>query len=1031
VSIGCPRSFRDDPGKPEIATQDRVRALFCDRLDYAYLGFWKDRAGNSNIEEGLLTANLKRRGYSPALIAGALQKLREAAIQPQANLYERGRDVWTRLVYGAGARETAQDKEVSVQLIDWNNPDANDFAIAEEVTLKQGDGYERRPDLVLYINGIAIGVIELKNSRTSIGEGIRQLNSNQRPAFNEWFFSTVQFCFAGNDSEGLKYGTVGTPERYYLQWKEDEDDNEGYKLDKYLLKLCEKRRLLELIRDFIVFDAGVKKVPRHNQYFGVTKAQTRLLSGEGGVIWHTQGSGKSITMVLLARWILANITGSRVAVITDREKLDKQIVGNFTNAGVDIRRAGSGRDLLTMLAAPSPSIIASLVHKFGRRGVDDMDAFLQGLASEPFPVHGKLFVFVDECHRTQSGKLHRLMKAILPGAIFVGFTGTPLLKQDKATSLEVFGTYIDTYKHNEAVEDGVVLDLVYEARDIDQKISQPGEIDRYFEAKTRTLNDWQTNELKQRWATLKEVLSSASRQDQIVTDIVLDFEYKVPRLMTGQGNAILVASSIFEACRYYELFQKTMLRGRCAVVTSYDPQARDVSKEDVGANSDTDKQFVFNTYTGILASVAAEPGKSKTETYEDRVTDLFVKQPATMRLLIVVDKLLTGFDAPPCSVLYIDKGMQDHGLFQAICRTNRLDGDDKPFGQIVDYKALFKQVEKAIAVYTSELDGLGEGDDPQVQMKDRLEQGKERLESAREAWALLCEEVGQPPRSDLDFLRYFCGNTESETDLKERAPLRATLYKAVANYVRAFANLADDLAQVGFSDGAIKGMQGEVDQAVHVRDFVRSAAGETLDLKPYEADMRFLIDRFIEAEKPRRISAFEDVPLVDLIVKTGIAEAIAEKFGKTDGRKDAVAEAIENNIRSTLIKEHLDDPAFYERMSELLHEVIAFRRENADRYQEYLAKIAELAAKVSSASATPGVPASINTKGKRALYNNLGEDEILALRVDALLHNDCPEGFKGQPAREGIVKEQLFGLLGDVEKVEQIFKVILGQAEYG
>ncbi|WP_370234645.1 MULTISPECIES: type I restriction endonuclease subunit R [Henriciella] len=1029
MSIGAPKGFRDDPGKPEIVTQKRLLYIL-EAMGYTNLGFWKDRK-NSNIEEEFLTANLKRRGYSPALISGALQKLREAANQQQANLYERNRDVWSLLVYGAGARETAQDNETSVKLIDWANPDANDFAVAEEVTLRQGDGYTRRPDLVLYINGIAVGVIELKNSRTSIAEGIRQLNSNQQPQFNEWFFSTIQFCFAGNDSEGLKYGTIGTPETYYLKWKEDEADNDGYKLDKYIAKLCEKRRFLELIRDFIVFDAGVKKVPRHNQYFGVKKAQARLVGDEGGIIWHTQGSGKSITMVMLARWILQNITGSRVAIITDRDKLDKQIVSNFENAGVDIARASSGRDLLSKLSAPSPSIIASLVHKFGRKNVDDMDKFLEGLAAEPFPVHGKLFVFVDECHRTQSGKLHKLMKAIMPDAIFVGFTGTPLLKKDKATSMEVFGSYIDTYKHNEAVEDGVVLDLVYEARDIDQRISLPGEIDKYFEAKTKTLNDWQTNELKKRWATLREVLSSESRQDQIVTDVVLDFEYKVPRLLSGQGNAILVASSIFEACRYYELFQKTKLRGKCAVVTSYDPQARDISKEDVGANTDTEKEFVFNTYTEILKNVQSVQGKSKTEVYEDRVTELFTKQPANMRLLIVVDKLLTGFDAPPCSVLYIDKSMRDHGLFQAICRTNRLDGEDKEFGQIVDYKAMFKQVEKAIAVYTSELDGHGEGDDAAVHMEDRLEQGKEKLETAREAWKLLVEEVGEPPRSDLDFLQYFCGNTENDTDLKDKAPMRVVMYKTVANYVRAFANLADDLAQAGFDAAATTEMQTEVDHAVHVRDFVRNAAGETLDLKPYEADMRFLIDRFIEAEKPRRISAFEDVPLVDLIVKTGIAEAIAEKFGQSGGRKDAIAEAIENNIRSTLIKEHLDDPAFYEKMSDLLSEVIEFRRENADRYEEYLAKIAELAAKISSASTAPGVPASIDTKGKRALFNNLEENELLALKIDFILRNECPEGFKGEPAREGIVKAKLYEVLNDVDLVERIFQIVMAQAEYG
>ena len=239
---------------------------------------------------------------------------------------------------------------------------------------------------------------------------------------------------------------------------------------------------------------------------------------------------------------------------------------------------------------------------------------------------------------------------------------------------------------------------------------------------------------------MQKVLSSKSRIDRVVSDIVFDFSVK-PRLSSERGNAILVASSIYDASKYFTLFQKTPFKGKCAVVTSYNPQAGDVTLEETGANTETEKQFIYNTYTELLEDVDAKPGMTKTETYEERAKELFVGEPANMKLLVVVDKLLTGFDAPPCTYLYIDKSMQDHGLFQAICRTNRLDGEDKDFGYIVDYKDLFKKVEHAIAVYTSELDRSAGGADPDVLLHDRLEKGKERLDQALEALALLCEPV--------------------------------------------------------------------------------------------------------------------------------------------------------------------------------------------------------------------------------------------------------------------------------------------------
>ena len=704
-------------GNPERATQSRLIRLFRDELGYRFLGDWTDRDNNSNVEEKLLTAHLKHAGYSQAQISVAVHRLRTEANNHNRSLYGNNQAVYGLLRYGVPVKTDAGKVTETVHLVNWAEPQKNDFAIVEEVTLR--GNLERRPDLVLYLNGIAIAVLELKNSRVSIGDGIRQCISNQQSEFNQCFFTTVQLVFAGNDSEGLQYGMTGTPEKFFLKWKEDEQDNSRYKLDKYLLKLCDKTRLIELIHDFVLFDSGVKKVPRAHQYFGIKAAEQHVRDRKGGIIWHTQGSGKSIVTVLLAKWILENNPNARVAIITDRDELDKQIEGVFSGAGEPIKRTNSGRDLMTQLGHATPRLLCSLVHKFGRKDVNDFDAFIRELEAQPSQTVGEVFVFVDECHRSQSGKLHRVMKAMMPDAIFIGFTGTPLLKKDKQTSLEVFGGYIHTYKFSEGVEDGVVLDLIYEARDIDQRLGSEGKIDAWFEAKTNGLNDWQKDELKKQWGTMKSVLSSKSRMERVVSDIVFDFSVK-PRLSSERGNAILVASSIFEACKYFTLFQKTPFKGKCAVVTSYNPQAQDVTKEETGANTETDKQFLYNTYSELLKDVDPKPGLTKTETYEERAKALFTKEPANMKLLVVVDKLLTGFDAPPCTYLYIDKSMQDHALFQAICRTNRLDGEDKDFGYIVDYKDLFKKVENAISVYTSELDHSADGADPEVLLQDRL-----------------------------------------------------------------------------------------------------------------------------------------------------------------------------------------------------------------------------------------------------------------------------------------------------------------------
>jgi type I restriction enzyme R subunit len=1008
-------------GQPERLTQNRVIDLFCKELGYRYLDDWTDRPGNSNIEESLLTDYLKKRGYSQAQIAIALHRLAIEANNPNRNLYGNNQAVYSLMRYGVQVKTEAGNATDTIFLIDWENPQNNDFAIAEEVTLRGNN--TRRPDLVLYLNGLAVGVIELKRSTVTIGDGIRQILSNQLREFNEWFFATVQIVFAGNDSEGLRYGTVGTEEKYFLKWKEDEADNTRSKLDKYLLKMCRKERFLELMHDFVLFDGGVKKVPRVHQYFGIKAAQDHVRQRKGGIVWHTQGSGKSIVMLMLAKWILENNPHARVAIITDRDELDKQIERVFNEAGQTIKRTRSGRDLLEQLGQPAPRLLCSLIHKFGRKDVDDFKSFIKELKAGPSHTVGEVFVFVDECHRTQAGKLHQVMKAMMQNAVFIGFTGTPLLLEDKK-SVEFFGGYIHTYKFDEGVEDGVVLDLVYEARDIDQRLSSQERVDAWFEAKTRGLNDWQKNELKHKWATMQNVLSAKSRMEKVVNDIEMDFCSK-PRLSGGRGNAMLVASSIFEACKYFKLFQGTSFKSKCALITSYDPQVSDITTEETGTNSDTDKRFIYDTYKELLKV----SGMPNTEAYEDKAKAMFIKEPANLKLLVVVDKLLTGFDSPPCTYLYIDKEMRDHGLFQAICRTNRLDGDDKVFGYIVDYKDLFKKVEKAFAVYTSELDHSAGGSDPEILLQNRLKIGRDRLDKSLEALALLCESVDEP-KGDIEHIRHFCGNTETETDLQGREPLRAALYKAAVTMMRAYAGIADELEEAGYTQADVSRITEKRDHFLRVRDVVRKASGEELDFKAYEPDMRRLLDMFIEAKEPKRISPFDNLSLLELIVKTGIAQAIAERLSTIKKNKDAVAETIENNVRSKITKDRLTDPKYYELMSKMLDEIIAARKQKAIEYEEYLRRIAELAKNIESGQA-PNSPKTLDTPGKRALYNNLNQDETLALKIDAEVKRIRSDSWRGHQARENEIKRALLPLLEDsTDEVERVFLIIKARREY-
>ncbi|MBA2392640.1 MAG: type I restriction endonuclease subunit R, partial [Ktedonobacteraceae bacterium] len=952
------------------------------------------------------------------LINKALDKLNKEAGNQIRSLYDINKEVYGLLRYGVKVRPDVGENTETVWLIDWEHPLENDFAIAEEVTIR-GEN-TKRPDIVLYVNGIALGVLELKRSIVSVSEGIRQNIGNQDKIFIQPFFTTIQFIMAGNDTEGLRYGVIENGEKYYLSWKEDSPIENP--LDRALTQLCEKQRFLEIIQDFIVFDGGVKKICRHNQYFGVCAAQKRVRQREGGIIWHTQGSGKSLTMVWLARWIRENVRDARVLIITDRTELDKQIKDVFIGVNEEIYRTKSGQDLITQLNATTPWLICSLIHKFAGKEESDVAGFLEDVKHSipaDFKARGDLYVFVDECHRTQSGELHDAMKLILPNAMFIGFTGTPLLKDDKQKSIEVFGTYIHTYRFDEAIRDKVVLDLRYEARDIEQHITSQKKIDQWFEAKTRGLNDVALAQLKKKWGTMQKIFSSQSRLEMIVDDIMVDMEMK-PRLQSGRGTAMLVSGSIYQACKFYELFTAQGF-DKCAIVTSYKPSPADIKGEETGEGL-TEKLKQYDIYNKML-------GGKDPETFEEEVKEKFIKEPGQMRLLIVVDKLLTGFDAPSATYLYIDKQMRDHGLFQAICRVNRLDGEDKDYGYIVDYKDLFKSLEHAVHDYTSEaLDGYAK-EDVEGLLSDRIKKGKERLEEALEQIKALCEPVDLP-RNEIDYIRYFCAkNTADKDALKESEPRRVALYKLTVSLIRAYANIASDLAEAGYTAQEIEQIKGEVDYYEKVRTAVKLASGDAIDLKVYEPAMRHLIDAYIRADESKKISAFEDMTLIQLLVERG-ADALQNLPHGIASNKEAVAETIENNLRRVIIDERPGNPIYYEKMSEVLDNLIEERQNKAEEYEQYLASIIELAGQVQNPGSGMAYPSSLNTRARRVLYDNLGNDEQLAITLDTAIKRTKKDDWRGSKIKEREVRYAIRAVLPDEELTNHILEIVKKQDEY-
>ena len=1053
----------------ERAYQNRIVEMF-KGLGYHYLGklqyakgatAHKDGTKNGPIIESELRAFLETR-YTPMQVDAALRDIREESRLPNPkmdNLCECNQRVYDLLISGIKAKPSPEKNEEDVSFFDFKYPLNNHFAIAEEVSyIDPHTSRHSRPDIVVYVNGVALAVIELKRALVSIEEGIRQSLSNERDLIPS-FFTTIQFTVAANEKTdtdknanmGFKYGTIGTPSNFWCNWKNDQQPVNTQLTDAESFKnFFDKETFLFLVRYGVINDGGTKKVMRPHQYHALRACQERLKAKASGVIWHSQGSGKSLTMVWLAAYIRDNFANPRVLVITDRTELDNQIKQTFDHSETPIAQATSKVDLLEKLNSGKDWLISTLIHKYGvtpeangdgdksdvkiplGEYLEELQATIHANYKNGFEVKGKnIFVFIDECHRTQGGRLHEAMRAIMgQDVMLIGFTGTPLLKNEKkkgydafkgATQLR-FGDFIHTYLNKNAVDDGVILDLRYEARDVEQEISEKEKLDKVFNDLIKNTTSEREKEIRDRWATLEKVYSSKERIERIGYSILDDLSAN-PCFSQDWCSAMLVAGSIYSAYQYYNFFQNTCtdtrLKNHCAVVTSYQPSDYDLRKNSSNPDEETEAKFKHD----MALQSFEDLGVTTQEAYEAEAKRRFIKTPAKMKLLIVVDKLLTGFDAPPATVLYIDREMRDHTLFQAICRVNRLgtdveDGDGhtiktyKQFGLIVDFKHLFGKIKDTIQRFnTGAFDKFDETDIDGL-LTDSIQAGVKRLEAARKAWSTLRSDwdaKGLKTKEEL--------TTYYKTDHLPDEPAnvrRGILYKVAQAYIVAYANLSDYMDKTGYSKDEQALIYREVREARQLSDHIKLSSEDFFDVQAYDPKMRALLDRFITAKEAETlVPPSTEFSFLDAFESTS-SETAAEKTIEKARTGRAAAEVMEAKVRSVINSFKENNPAAYKNFSEQLQALLDEIRANTLSFRDQCIKLYDLAKKIKAGEKYPD---GIDNPCKKALWDNraawLGEGvsaedaKALILKAHDLTDKEAPHEWRDPSSTDNYIFKEL------------------------
>ncbi|NOX14999.1 MAG: type I restriction endonuclease subunit R [Epsilonproteobacteria bacterium] len=890
--------------------------------------------------------------FSPKNIAHAVQSLEESLNEGLMNANAKITD---QLVLGNSYQEELFDgvkKSFSLKYIDFKNPENNVFHFTEEFSIDRVMRNEkdktRRPDIVLFINGIPFGVIELKKSSVQSGQGVSQMLRNQLKGEIPHLFKFTQILLAGNNHSPI-YATSGTPKKFWATWKEDVGqgintlvaDRIPSKLDNTIYSLFEKNRVLELLHSFIIFDNKVKKIARYQQYFAIKEIMKKIdkldATGRrgGGLIWHTQGSGKSLTMVMLTRVIKREIVNSKVVVVTDRKDLDRQIHSTFNKSEIEASRARSGRELIELLQS-GKSVITTLIHKFETVKKEKV------ILDDP-----NIFILVDESHRTQEGDLNKAMNKVFPFACYLGFTGTPLMKKEKST-ISKFGGLLHKYTIDQAVRDGAVLPLLYEGRLVEQWISDEKGLDRRFDVLSRDLNDEQKLDLKKKWARFQKVASSERRLEMIMLDINEHFKKNIQ----GTGfKAMLATSSKYEAIKYHKLFEEIGDIKTAFVISAPD------SREGYESVDEDNKAFINEEWQRIIKKYGDE------DRYIEKVKDEFV-EGEECELLIVVSKLLTGFDAPRATVLYIDKELKEHNLLQAIARVNRL-YDGKDFGFIIDYRGLLGNLDSALTSYSS-LDGFDEED-----LVGAVIDVKEEIAKVKTFYSHL-EELFKTIKNKKD--------TESYEVFLADEKIRKEFYEYLSNYARALKlALSSDKIDEIFSQKEIQEYKLKMKFYANLRASVRIRYHESVDFGKYEKQMQKLLDTFISAEDVHQLTKLVNIFDEDF-------ESEIERIVGDNARADTILSAL-----SATITEKMDsNPAYYEKLSLRIKEIIQEHKNNRLTDEEKLKNAKDVRDMLLAKDDTQNenYPETIKyNKCAIAIYDNIADEfnELLGDRAEEVL----------------------------------------------
>lgn len=884
--------------------------------------------------------------FSASTIGQAIKDLNEDLV---TGLISTNEKIYDLLTLGKSYQENMVDgtkRSFDIKYIDFEHPENNDFYVTEEFSVLRMNGKDyARPDIVLFVNGIPLAVIECKDASVPIIQAISQNIRNQKPDYIPQLFKFIQIVMAANKNE-TKYATCGTPDKFWSTWNEQYVEKQNELLDKTvigrqvtkqdrdIISLFEKERFLELIKDFIIFEAGTKKICRYQQYFAVKAMLERIKHyKKGGVVWHTQGSGKSITMVYVTKKLMEDkeIQNPQVVIVTDRVDLDKQIHKTFNRIGVEAARATTGNNLTELIKNEKIRVITTVVNKF--------ETVVKSGVAVDAP---NTFILVDEGHRTQYGEINRRMQEVFKGAIYISFTGTPIMKKDK-NIFDKFGGLIHKYSLDDALKDKAIVPLIYEGKMVDQEVSKEA-IDMRLDMLTRNLTPEQKTEVMKKWSRFEKVASSEQRLELIAWDIAKNYN----ETLKGTGfNAMLACNKKVEAVKYYNIFRDEFPELEVAVVIS----SPDMREGEGSIDEDTDdivKKFYINTISNY----------KNEEEYEETIKSKFIN--GDIDILIVVDKLLTGFDAPKASTLYLDKQIKEHNLLQAIARVNRL-CDGKDYGYIVDYRGLLGELDKALTMY----------------QEAGLEEFKE--EDIKSSVYYIDTEINNMFEAYEDLKGLF-KDIKNKNDLEEYEILledekiRKDFYNKLCKFGSMLGIiLPSDQAYYKVGKEKISELRKALAFYQKLRATVKLRYSETIDHKEYEAKMQKLLDNYVVAKEMMRITEPVDITDAENFDKE------LEKMGTDRGKADA----IRTRLTRTISEKSKADPAYYKKFSTRIEETIEEYRNRRITDSEYLQKMQDIKEDFRKGNSGISYPTNITTENSRAFYGVIYDKLIPRMKENA------------------------------------------------